>query len=211
MMLPSLPSAVAAVCGGAILYFFSRLYQARSDFYNNKVKKGLPMPPWNPIFGHLLVLDKAFKKYNLPPDTQMPDVFAGLSKEFQDKSDSLFYLDIWPFMGPMMMVSSPSHAIQACQKAEFATDRPADLLRTMHAVTGGPSIFATNGPEWKEARNIFQTGLNSTSILSQTSRIVDEAEVFVRILKEKATSGEIFQLDHLTIKFMLDVSGYLTL
>lgn len=133
MAVPSYSSAVAAVCGGAILYFLSRLYQARSEFYHHKVKKRLPMPPWNPVFGHLLVLDKAFKSFSLPPDTQMPDVFAGLSKEFRDKSDSLFYLDIWPFMGPMMMVSTPRHAIQACQKADFAADRPADLVRTMHA------------------------------------------------------------------------------
>jgi cytochrome P450 len=204
-------TTVVAVCGGAIVYFLVRLYKARSDFYHSKVKTGQPMPPWNPLFGHLLVLDKAFKMYNLPPDTQMPDVLAGLSKEFQHESDSLFYLDIWPFMRPMMMVSSPSLAIQACQSAEFAVDRPDDLLRTMHAVTGGPSIFATNGPAWKEARNILQSGLNSSSILNQTSHIVDEAEVFVKILEERASRNEIFQLDHLTVKYLLDISGHLTL
>lgn len=78
-------------------------------------------------------------------------------------------------------------------------------------MTGGPSIFATNGSAWKDARVIFQSGLNSNSIINQTRHIVDEAEVFVRILKERANSKETFQLDHLTVKYMLDVSGHLTL
>lgn len=211
MPLPSLPLAIVAICGGVVSYLLALLYKARSDFYHSKVKKGLPMPPWNPIFGHLLTLDNAFKKYSLPPDIQMPDVFAPLSKRYNDESDSLFYMDLWPFTGPMMMVSSPNYALQTCQQAEFAADRPNDLLRSMHAITGGPSIFATNGAAWKEARSILLSGFNSNNILNQTRHVVDEAEVLVKILKEKARKNEVFQLDHVTVKYMMDISGSLTL
>ncbi|KAF1960990.1 cytochrome protein [Byssothecium circinans] len=141
----------------------------------------------------------------------MPDVFSPLSKEFNDESDSLFYMDLWPFIGPMMMVSTPNYALQACQQTEFAVDRPDDLLRSMHAITGGSSIFATNGPSWKEARNILQPGFNSGYILGQTGHVVDEAETLVKILREKARKNEIFQLDHVTVKYMMNISGVVTL
>ncbi|KAH8732130.1 cytochrome protein [Phaeosphaeriaceae sp. PMI808] len=140
----------------------------------------------------------------------MPDVFSSLSKEFSSKSDSLFYMDLWPFTGPMIMVSSPNYALQTCQQT-LAADRPDDLLRSMHAITGGPSIFATNGSAWKEARNLFTPGFNSGNILNQTSHVVDEAEVLVKILEEKANKKEIFQLDTLTIRYMMDISGSVTL
>jgi cytochrome P450 len=211
MPLSTFSLAVAALCGGTVLYLLRRLYKARSDFYYSKVKKGMPMPPWNPIFGHLLVLDSAFRKHNLPPDIQMPDVFAGLSKEFGNESDSLFYMDLWPFSLPMLLVSSPNCALQICQKADFAVDRPDILLRSMYPIIGGRSVFGTNGFEWKEARSVLQSGLNSNNILNQLGHVVDEAEVLIEILKQKAHAGEVFQLDHLTVKFMMDISGNLTL
>lgn len=211
MSLPSLSFAIAALCGSIVIYLLALLYRARSEFYYSKVVKGLPMPPWNPIFGHLLTLDSAFKSHNLPPDIQMPDVFSLLSKEFSEESDSLFYMDLWPFTEPMMMVSSPNYAIQTCQQAAFATDRPDDLLRSMHAITGGPSIFATNGVAWREARNVLSSGFNSGNIRSQTAHVVDAAEVLVKILKEKTLKDDLFQLDTITIRYMMDISGAVTL
>jgi hypothetical protein len=138
--------ALAAICVCVVSYFLILLYKARSEFYHTKVKKGLPMPPWHPIFGHLLVLNDAFNKYKLPPDIQMPDTFAHFSKTFDQESDSLFYMDLWPFIKPLVLVSSPKYALQACQQNhQVASDRPDDLLWSLHPVTGGPSVFATNG------------------------------------------------------------------
>ena len=169
------------------------------------------MPPWNSIFGHLLVLDGVFKKDNLPSDVQLPDVFAGLSQEFQDDSDALFYLDLGPFARSMMLVSSPIYALQICQTSAVGADRPDDLPRSLHPIIGGPSVFATNGPEWKESRTILRTGLDSSSFLNQLGHVVDEAEILIEILRQKARVGEVFQLDHLAGNFMMDISGNLTL
>jgi hypothetical protein len=205
--LPSVP-LFASVCGAAVLYFIILLYKARSDFYHSKVKKGLPMPPWNPLFGHLLTIDNAYKTYSLPADIQMPDVLSPIAKDFDDESDSLFYLDLWPFTRAMVMVSSPNYA----QQAELIVDRPDTLLWSMHALTGGPSIFTSNGSEWKDVKDLLLPGFNANYIYSNTMiHTVDQAEVLVRILIEKARTKEIFQLDPVVLKYMMDISGASTL
>jgi hypothetical protein len=58
---------------------------------------------------------------------------------------------------------------------------------------------------------MFSSGFNSSYILNQTSHVVDEAEVYVMILKEKAKKKEIFLLDEVTIKYTMDISGRVTL
>jgi hypothetical protein len=207
LSLPSLP-LLATVCGTAGLYFTILLFKARSDFYYSKVKKGLPMPPWNPIFGHLLTIDNAYKKYSLPADIQMPDALSPLAKDFYDESDSLFYMDLWPFSRPMVMLSSPNYA----QQAELIPDRPDTLLWSMHALTGGPSVFTSNGEEWRDTKNLLLPGFNSNYISSNTTmHTVDQAEILIKILKEKARTKKIFQLDPVVLKYMMDISGASTL
>lgn len=205
-IIPSYPIVIAATCGSVILYFLALLCKARYSFYQNKVKKGLPMPPWNPVFGHLLVLDKTFKKHKLPRDMHMNDVFGPISKEF-DESDSLFYVDLWPFLRPTVLVSSPKYA----QQAELILDRPDALLWSMHPVTGGPSVFATNSTEWRETRNLLLPGFKSNYISNQIVYATDEAETLIEVLRTKAESREMFQLDPVILKYMMNISGSSTL
>lgn len=130
-IVPSYPTVIAATFGGALLYSLALLCKARYSFYQNRVKKGLPMPPWNPLFGHLIVLDKTFKKYKLPRDMRMNDVFGSLSKE-SDESGSLLYVDLWPFLKPTALITPPRYA----QQAELILDPPDALFWSMHPVTG---------------------------------------------------------------------------
>jgi hypothetical protein len=205
-ILPSYSLIIAAGCGLAVSYFMALLYKARSNYYNNYVKKGYPMPPWNPVFGHLLLLDKTFKKHKLPRDMHINDVFAPISRDF-DESDSLFYIDLWPFLRPTVLVSSPKFA----QQAELVLDRPDTLLWSMHAVIGGPSVFATNGAEWKDTRNLLLPGFKSNYISNQITYATNEAEYLVKDLRDKCRNQDIFQLDHVILKYMMRVSGSSTL
>jgi cytochrome P450 len=168
------------------------------------------MPKWNPVFGHLLVMNDVFKRYRLPPDIQRPDIFADLSQCFE-ASDSLFYMDLWPFINTLLLTSSPNYGLQVGQQDSIASDRPEDLVDFLHPISGGVSIFTTNGHEWKHERNVFSAGFNSSYILSQTDHIVQEAEVYIETLREHANKKEVFLLDEVTIKYTMDISGLLTL
>ncbi|KUJ19329.1 uncharacterized protein LY89DRAFT_683208 [Mollisia scopiformis] len=59
---------------GALGYATFLLVKARLSFYE-KVKQGLPMPKWNPVFGHLLTLNDLFE--SIPIDSGLIFPFAG--------------------------------------------------------------------------------------------------------------------------------------
>ena len=71
------------------------------------------MPPHHPIFGHLLLAGDLLSK--LPPDAH-PSYLPGLIRRAVPDIGQVFYLDLWPFNRPMLVVSSPSVAHQFTQK-----------------------------------------------------------------------------------------------
>lgn len=55
-----------------------------------------------------------------------------------------------------------------------------------------------NGPEWKRSRSLFNPEFSPQYILQQTAHIVDEAEIYVQVLCERAQAGTLFSLDEVT-------------
>jgi cytochrome P450 len=166
------------------------------------------MPPWNPILGHLLAIPPVMK--TLPEDTQQPDAFEALCKAHEkDDMDSAIYLDMWPFADPMLVICSPVLAVQACQEHDLP--KPPILHAFFNPLAGGDNLFTMNGPEWKRSRALFNSGFSAGYILQQTGHIVDEAEIYVDILREHARKGDMFSLDDVTCWYTMDIIGAVTL
>ncbi|KAK4233546.1 cytochrome P450 [Achaetomium macrosporum] len=200
-------SACLAACASALVYLVVKGYHARRTFYRLR-QQGMPMPPWNPILGHLLAVPPVMK--TLPEDTQQPDAFEALCKAHEkDNMDSVIYLDMWPFADPMMVVCSPVLAVQACQEHDLP--KPPILHAFFNPLAGGDNLFTMNGPEWKRSRALFNSGFSAGYVLQQTAHIVDEAEVYVEILREHARRGDMFSLDDVTCWYTMDIIGAVTL
>ena len=167
------------------------------------------MPPWNPLFGHLLALVPVMR--TLPEDRQQPDAFEALCQAHENKDgDSVMYLDMWPFSDPLMIICSPTLAAQACSQ-ENNLCKPPMLHTFFNPLAGGENLFTMNGAEWKRSRALFNPGFSGNYILQQTSHIIDEAEVYVQILREYANKGDMFSLDDVTCWYLMDVIGSVTL
>jgi len=164
------------------------------------------MPPWNPILGHLLVIPPILKR--LPRDATQFYLFHELAKRFP-QSDSLYYIDLWPFSGPMIIVSSPELAFQACQELDLP--KPLSLLHFFMPITGGYSMAAMNGEEHRASRALFNPGFAQNVVLENTMKIVEEASVFVEVLRSHASKGDIFGLDDVACNYMMDVIGRVAL
>ena len=164
------------------------------------------MPPWNPILGHLLSLPPVFKK--LPKDSQQSYAIGELSKNFV-KSEFLFYLDLWPFSNLLIVVCSPALSIQACQQHDLP--KPHALNTFFRPLAGGDNLFTMNGIEWKRSRTIFNTSFNANYLLGQISHVIQPTSVYVEILRENALKGNVFSLDDVTLWFIMDVIGAVTL
>ena len=164
------------------------------------------MPQWHPILGHLLCLPPILKQ--LPANSQQPDAFTILAKDF-DRSDGLFYIDLWPFGSPFAIITSPALAIQVCQQHDLI--KPPVLGPFFHPLAGGDNLFTTNGYEWRRSRALFNRGFSANYLLGQLGHIVEETEVYVEILRERAKDGSCFSLDEITLWFTLDIIGVVTL
>jgi len=165
-----------------------------------------PMPPWNFVSGHLGALPTLLKQF--PFGCQQSDVFAQLALDFESTSKT-FYMDTWPFGNPLLVVASPELAVQACQEHDLV--KPAVLIPFFTPFAGGPNLFTTNGAEWKRSRALFNPGFAANVMLECTPHIVDEADVYVSVLREHARKGDTFLLDKLTCDYMMDVIGTVTM
>ncbi|RAL15138.1 cytochrome P450 [Aspergillus homomorphus CBS 101889] len=148
------------------------------------------------LFHHLLAKH--------PKGSQQSDAFTVLSYNFPE-FDNCFYIDIWPFVQPLLCITSPDLAVQVCQT--YALPKPAVLQNFFQPFTGGWNIFTTNGPEWKRARSLFNPAFSASAVLHHTSQIVEEAQVYVDILREHATKGDTFSLDRMTCSYVMDIIG----
>lgn len=164
------------------------------------------MPAWNFATGHLQTLPPLLEK--LPKDSQRSDAFTLLSYNFQ-KTDSCFYIDVWPFGSPLLIITSPELAMQACQ--EFDLPKPDVLIPFFAPIAGGPNLFVVNGEEWKRSRALFNPGFSANVTLECTPHIIDEADVFVALLRKHARKGDTFSLDTLTCDYMMDVIGVVSM
>ncbi|KAF8858931.1 cytochrome P450 71B25 [Acephala macrosclerotiorum] len=190
----------------SIAYVVVKGWNSRTTFYKLQ-KQGVPMPRWNPVTGHILSLAPILK--NFPLNVHQNYLIAELSKQF-NKSDSAFYLDLWPFSLPFLVVSSPSMAIQACQTYDLGKPKALDKFFSPFA-GGSDNLFVSNGPQWKRSRAIFNPGFNSNYLLTQMDHIVEETSEFVEILGEHANEGDIFSLDDLLCDFTMDIIGAVTI
>lgn len=164
------------------------------------------MPPWNPIIGHVGFLLKCIKK--LPKDVTQTANFRVISQNFKN-SDGLYYIDLWPFSVPMLIVSTPEMGNQVA--VEYDLPKPDSLRQFFQPIVGGLGMFLMNGPEWKRSHSLFAPGFAEGVVLGYTAYILKEAEIYVEKLREHARKGDMFSLDDLTCWYMMDVIGTVTL
>ena len=164
------------------------------------------MPPHHPIFGHLQLVGDIMSKqprdalgHILPHQIQlrMPDL------------GPVFYIDIWPFGPPMLVVASPSlnHEItQVHSLPKF----PA-LRGYMRPMTGGNDLVSMESDEWSRWRKVFNPGFRNTHLMTLIPGMLRDVSTFCEILREKAGENELFQMDPLAANLSLDVIGRVVL
>ena len=162
-------------------------------------------PHHNIIFGHLLYLKKRMDA--LPPNAHYQYMFADIAhKHFQ--SEGLFYIDLWPASGMMMIVTSPLVAAQVAQtNTKICYERAFMLRRFFKPIAGGPNLFDIPENEWRPWRGLFSKGFSTEQVTSLVPHVLRETEVYKETLRELAGKKEMFYLDLVTLRFTMDVIG----
>ncbi|TEA18308.1 Cytochrome P450 monooxygenase aflN [Colletotrichum sidae] len=191
----------AAVCG--LSYFIFSLYKARS-FFRRLQKDGIPMPPHHPVLGHLGLMLSIM--ISLPRDVMPTVVLADQVRQRHPHLDKAFYLDMWPFTGPMLMVISPDLMRQATQ-GESSLPKVAFLKNYIKPLSGGHDLVSMEGAEWRRWRDVFRPAFGRAAEL--VPNVVDNICVFRDQLVGRARGGRsgVFQLHHSALMLAMDMTG----
>ncbi|CAN9315173.1 unnamed protein product [Alternaria alternata] len=160
------------------------------------------MPKHHPLFGHLIVLKEAIQ--SLPQNTVMHVVVRRIAQSFPG---GVFYLNLWPFNAPIMVVANPYVASQI--EAAFL-DKPANISATLEVINGGPSLLTMYGSTWKKWRALFNPGFAAGYITGLSPAIAEEVTVFCQLLQERAQKGEVFPLEEHTLRLTFDIIARIT-
>lgn len=134
-------------------------------------------------------------------------MFADIAHDhFQD--EGMFYVDLWPVSGMMIIVTSPLVATQVAQtNTTLSHDRASMLKRFFKPIAGGPNLFDMAEKEWRPWRQVFNKGFSTEQVTNLVPHVLEETEVYKGTLRELARKGEMFYLDLVTLRFTIDVIG----
>jgi cytochrome P450 len=164
------------------------------------------MPPYHPVFGHLPVVFKTRSK--LPSDIHIAYLPSTITQDYPEVG-RMFYLDLWPFSEPMLVINSAPGIHQLTQ--EHACAKSPMIRQFMESLTFGKDLVTMEGQQWKKWRTIFNPGFSPSHLLSLVPLMVEDVQVFVENLRERAAKDEIFQLESLTTNLAIDVIGRVAL
>ena len=164
------------------------------------------MPPHSKLLGHLLAIKPYVDK--LPGDAHAFLPFGQMAREYHG---GMFYLDLWPFMGPLLVCTSATAAIEATQKTVLAAKKPISLEKWFRSISGGPNLFTMEEDEWRFWRNIFNPGFSQSHLNSLVPDIVHEVKAYRNTLLKYANTKKMILLDEVTLWFTMDMIGAIVL
>ena len=163
------------------------------------------MPAHSFAFGHMLVLQSIFK--HLPSDLHKMLYFGEIMQRDFSKG-GIYYIDLWPFSEPIIMIVDPDLATQATQtNSKISMQRPPSLQRWFAPFVGGPNLFDLPEKEWKPWRQLFNQGFSAGQNLSLVPLIVEESLTYCETLRKLARQGDIIKFDAITLRYIMDVMG----
>jgi hypothetical protein len=99
------------------------------------------MPEYSRIAGHLLVLGRLMK--TLPKDCTVHAIFVKICHKFPN---GLCYIDIWPYSRSLLIVSTPSAALQVQQRS---LPKDVNICAALNKIMGGESLLTAPDTQWK--------------------------------------------------------------
>ena len=164
------------------------------------------MPPYHPLLGHLKIGSDILQ--NLPQDAHpiyMPDMIRRTLPDL----GPIFYLDMWPFTRPILVVASPAAIHQFTQA--HSLPKAMELRHFLKPLTDNQDLVSLEGQAWKLWRKIFSPGFNANHLIHLVPRIIEEVSTFGEILRERAQADALFPLEDITVNMTMDTIGRVVL
>jgi cytochrome P450 len=113
------------------------------------------------------------------------------------------YIDIWPFVDPMLAVYHPDIMAQFTQ--ETSLPKHDHLKWELRPFTQCNDLVTQEGQAWKTWRSIFNPGFSAKNLQYFVPHMIEDILVFRNWLKQLAASGDVATLEDQTSKMTTDV------
>jgi len=155
--------------------------------------------------GNIGILKEVKKKY--PSDIHPQALFTDLNNTYN--FPGLFYIDIYPFGEPMVLITNPDVARQVQTSPDV--DRHPVFKEVLKGLVGDHGLFSTYGEEWRQQRALFGPAFAMSNLLSLIPGMIEETLIFIDLLTKKAVSGETFSMYQQVAGVTLDAIGRSTI
>ncbi|KAK6063318.1 P450 monooxygenase AflN 4 [Seiridium cupressi] len=190
-------AAVAALVVAAIAYFVDDLLRKRRQL------DGLPQPPMtSKLAGHLQIASELTTLFPPGIHAQTWAEYIRIKWNLPD----VFYVDFRPF-GPLTLyIADP---VTASQFVTTGQSLPKNHLAKefLDKFLGDNNMVSLEGARWKAVRSIFNPGFSLTNIMTLTDVIVDASLTFCDVIRSKADSGELFELEDYLTRLTIEIIG----
>ncbi|CAI6320752.1 unnamed protein product [Periconia digitata] len=143
---------------------------------------------------------------SMPPDASALLVVKKLCEEHSETE--AFVLDLWPADRATLVVFGAESSMEVSNK--FNLPKPKKQVHMFRPLTGGESVLTMNGDEWKKWRALFNPGFSASHMARLIPTVIQSAETFCDILRQKAGKG-VFRLDSLTTRLTMEIITKVTL
>ena len=123
---------------------------------------------------------------------------------------NVFYVDLWPVGPKWLFVCDPEISSQYITTGRSLLKSP---LTTgyLGKLLGHDNMVGLEGQQWKRTRAMFNPGFSSGHLMTLLPYIVDASIVFCEVMREKAKTGEIFEMEEYATRLTVDIMGKVVL
>jgi cytochrome P450 len=126
------------------------------------------------------------------------------------KTGDIFYLDFWPLGPRFLLIADPEISSQFITTGQSLPKSPLET-DYVNRFLGEGNMVSAEGGQWKRLRSMFNPGFSASHLMTLVPYIVDASMVFCEVLRGKAETGELFQLEEYATRLTIDIIGKVVL
>lgn len=121
----------------------------------------------------------------------------------------VFYVDLWPFSAPWLIVADATLADQVAVKP--CLPKFGGLKAMLRPYAGVNNLLVQEGEEWRRWRALFNPAFSAGALQRHVPELVDMCQAFCDGLSRRARSGARFQLEPEVVGLTVELIGRIAL
>ncbi|GME50131.1 hypothetical protein W97_05620 [Neofusicoccum parvum] len=121
----------------------------------------------------------------------------------------VFYLDLWPFSAPILVIGDPEVGKQV--GVDHYLHKPSSFVKYQASINGWKNLLTQEGSEWKQWRTLLNPGFQPKYLMQQVPGLMMLCERFCKQLEKTAETKTIMRLEVASIKLAIEVIGLIGL